>query len=168
VQGPPGNLGGRFYENGKYIGHDEPSVRFISDQPGSGNDVTFTERLPLEPNALPTVGHPGSDVTHTFELSIAPWFSIDVCDPQSAPQNPCAPESDANAPNGNYPGAGAAFVELQYPLVLGAQHRQPGMHGQRFMQPELHRAGQRGLHPDQQRAHRAAQPAAQRPGLVHA
>jgi len=105
---------GRFYENGKYIGHDEPSVRFISNQPGSGDNVTFTERLPLEPNALPTVAHPGRDVTHTFELTIAPWFSIDVCDPQSAPQNPCAPESDANAPQGTYPGAGAAFVELQF------------------------------------------------------
>jgi hypothetical protein len=105
---------GRFYENGKYIGHDEPSMRFISNQPGSGNNVTFTERLPLEPKALPTVAHPGSDVTHTFELTIAPWFSITVCDPQSAPQNPCTPESDANAPNGNYPGAGAAFVELQF------------------------------------------------------
>ena len=105
---------GRFYENGKYIGHDEPSMRFISNQPGSGNDVTFTERLPLEPNALPTVAHPGRDVTHTFELTIAPWYSITVCDPQSAPQVPCTPESDANAPNGNYPGAGAAFVELQF------------------------------------------------------
>jgi hypothetical protein len=105
---------GRFYENGKYIGHDEPSVRFISNQPGSGDNVTFTERLPLEPKALPTVAHPGSDVTHTFELTIAPWFSITVCDPQSAPQNPCTPESDANAPNGNYPGAGAGFVELQF------------------------------------------------------
>jgi len=105
---------GRFYENGKYIGHDEPSVRFISNQPGSGANVTFTERLPLEPKALPTVAHPGRDVTHTFELTLAPWFSIDVCDPQSAPQNPCTPESDANAPSGTYPGAGAAFVELQF------------------------------------------------------
>jgi hypothetical protein len=105
---------GRFYENGKYIGHDEPSMRFISNQPGSGDNVTFTERLPLEPKALPTVAHPGSDVTHTFELTIAPWYSITVCDPQSAPQNPCTPQSDANAPNGHYPGAGAAFVELQF------------------------------------------------------
>jgi hypothetical protein len=111
---PRGTENGRFEENGKYIGHDEPSMRFVSNQPGSGNDVTFIERLPLEPNALPTVGHPGRDVTHTFELTIAPWYSITVCDPQSAPQNPCTPESDVNAPAGNYPGAGAAFVELQF------------------------------------------------------
>ena len=60
------------------------------------------------------MAHPGRDVTHTFELTIAPWYSITVCDPQSAPQNPCTPESDANAPAGNYPGAGAGFVELQF------------------------------------------------------
>ena len=111
---PRGTDHGRFEENGKYIGHDEPSMRFVSNQPGSGNDVTFLERLPLEPNALPTVGHPGRDVTRTFELTIAPWYSITVCDPQSAPQNRCTPESDVNAPAGNYPGAGAAFVELQF------------------------------------------------------
>jgi hypothetical protein len=64
--------------------------------------------------ALPTVRHPGRDVTDTFELTIAPWFSNDVCDPNSAPLLPCTAESDANAPNGNYPGAGAAFVELQF------------------------------------------------------
>jgi hypothetical protein len=27
-------------------------------------------------------------VTHTFELTVAPWFSTDVCDPQSAPMLP--------------------------------------------------------------------------------
>jgi hypothetical protein len=111
---PRGSDNGRFEENDHYIGHDEPSVRFISNQRGSGADTTFTERLPVEPRALPTVRHPGRDVTHTFELTIAPWFSTDVCDPHSAPQRPCAPESDANAPRGSYPGAGAAFVELQF------------------------------------------------------
>ncbi len=111
---PRGNWGGRFYENGHYIGHDEPSIRFVSGQPGSGSNVTFNEKLPVEPAALPTVRHPGHDVTHTFELSVAPWFSTDVCDPQSAPLTPCRPESDANAPSGSYLGAGAAFVELQF------------------------------------------------------
>ncbi len=111
---PRGSWDGRFYENGHYIGHDEPSIRFVSSQPGSGDNVTFAERLPVEPLALPTVRDPGHDVTHTFELSIAPWFSIDVCDPDSTPLLPCSPQSDANAPHGGYPGAGAAFVELQF------------------------------------------------------
>jgi hypothetical protein len=111
---PRGSDEGRFEENGHYIGHDEPSVRFLSSEPGSGANTTLTERLPVEPAALPTVRHPGRDVTHTFELTIAPWLSTDVCDPQSTPMLPCAPESDANAPNGSYPGAGAAFVELQF------------------------------------------------------
>jgi hypothetical protein len=111
---PRGSYSGRFYENGHYIGHDEPSVRYISYRPGSGNAVSFTETLPTDPAALPTVRHPGNDVTHWFELSVAPWFSMDVCDPNSAPLTPCTAQSDANAPNGNYPGAGAAFVELQF------------------------------------------------------
>jgi hypothetical protein len=111
---PKGSWNGRFYENGHYIGHDEPSVRFISSQPGSGSTVTFAESLPVEPRALPTVAKPGHDVTHTFELSPAPWFSIDVCDPNSTPMLPCTPGSDANAPSANSPGAGAAFVELQF------------------------------------------------------
>ena len=104
----------RFEDNDHYIGHDEPSVRFLSGQPGSGNNVTLNEQLPVEPAALPTVRHPGKDVTHSFELTIAPWFSTTVCDPNSAPLLPCKPESDANAPAGSNPGAGAAFVELQF------------------------------------------------------
>jgi len=111
---PRGSDEGRFEDNGHYIGHDEPSVRFLSTEPGSGANTTLTERLPVEPAALPTVRHPGRDVTHTFELTIAPWLSTDVCDPNSTPQLPCTPESDANAPSGSYPGAGAAFVELQF------------------------------------------------------
>jgi hypothetical protein len=111
---PRGSDAGRFEDNGHYIGHDEPSVRFLSTQPGSGDNTTLTERLPSEPAALPTVSHPGRDVTHTFELTIAPWLSTTVCDPQSTPMLPCTPESDANAPSASSPGAGAAFVELQF------------------------------------------------------
>jgi hypothetical protein len=111
---PRGSWGGRFYENGSYIGHDEPSVRFLSSSPSSGNDFSMTETLPVDPVAAPTVADPGHDVTDWFELSVAPWFSTVVCDPNSAPLLPCTPRSDANAPHGKYPGAGAAFVELQF------------------------------------------------------
>ena len=104
----------RFEDNGHYIGHDEPSLRFISNRPGSGASVSYTERLPVEPRKLPTVRNPGHDVTHTFELTLAPWLSITVCDPNSTPMLPCTPESDANAPSSLSPGAGAAFVELQF------------------------------------------------------
>jgi hypothetical protein len=111
---PRGPWGGRFYENGHYIGHDEPSVRFLSNRRGSGNNVTMTERLPRDPSASPTVRRPGHDVTHWFELSVAPWLSITVCDPNSAPLAPCKPRSDSNAPHGKFSGGGAAFVELQF------------------------------------------------------
>jgi hypothetical protein len=117
--------GGRFYDNGWYIGHDEPDLRFLSTAPGSGDNVTWTEKLGVDPAKAPTVTSPGHDITHYLELSVAPWFSMTMCDPQSYPQNPCAPQSDANAPGpaciGVNPactqadaGAGAAFMELQF------------------------------------------------------
>jgi hypothetical protein len=34
-------VGTRFEDNGHYIGHDEPSVKFISNAPGSGNTMTY-------------------------------------------------------------------------------------------------------------------------------
>jgi hypothetical protein len=49
IRGFPGdgaNLDeGRFSDNGHYIGHDEPDLTFLSNRPGSGNDVTWTETL---------------------------------------------------------------------------------------------------------------------------
>jgi hypothetical protein len=94
----------RFEDHGHYIGHDEPSLRFISSRPGSASDVTWIERLPREPNRLPTVSRPGHDVVHTFELSLAPWFSMNLCDPNSDPLLPCKPRSDSNAAHGSFPG----------------------------------------------------------------
>ncbi len=104
----------RLEDHEHYIGHDEPSIRFLSSRPGSGSNVTWVERLGKDPSALPTVSNPGSDVTHNFELTIAPWMSMELCDPNSDPQLPCTPRSDANAPNGSYPGGGSAFMELQF------------------------------------------------------
>jgi len=104
----------RFHDNGHYIGHDEPDMTFLSSAPGSGNDVSWTETLPRDPAASPTVAHPGSDVNHWFELSIAPWFSMAQCDPKSYPLTPCDPRSDRNAANGGFPGGGGAFQELQF------------------------------------------------------
>ncbi len=116
--------GGRFYDNGVYIGHDEPDMIFYSQQPGSGNDVTWTEQLGTDPTAAPTVQTPGSDVAHWFELSVAPWVSMMMCDPHSYPLHPCTPRSDANAPapctiSANlcphgYQGGGSAFMEMQF------------------------------------------------------
>lgn len=107
-----------FYDNGQYIGHDEPIIRFLSKRPGSGNDITWIERLPHDPKALPTVNEPGNDVTHWFELSIAPWFSMALCNAKSYPLNPCKPRSDSNAPR--HPptfdrgGGGSSFLEMQF------------------------------------------------------
>jgi hypothetical protein len=111
---------GRFYDNGHYIGHDEPDTTFTSSAPGSGNNVSWTTTLGRDPKAAPTVAHPGHDVSDWFELTPAPWFSMAMCDPGSFPLTNCVPESDANAPTCTVAncvsglGGGSAFMEMQF------------------------------------------------------
>jgi hypothetical protein len=109
-----GANGGRFYDNGWYIGHDEPTIQFLSTKPGTGDNVTWNQQLPVDPAAAPTDNSPGSPVTHTFELTVAPWLSMMMCDPNSYPQTPCTPESDSNATSYNGEGGGSAFMEMQF------------------------------------------------------
>jgi hypothetical protein len=104
----------RYIDNGWYVGHDEPSVKFISNTPGSGNTMSYTVKLPVDPTAAPT---PSGSVTNYGQLSIAPWFGLPMCDPDSYPQNSCTPDSDSNSGSISNPNdAGSAFMELQlYP-----------------------------------------------------
>jgi hypothetical protein len=113
--------GGKFYDNGVYIGHDEPDTTFLSSTPGSGNNISWSLTLGRDPGRLPTDARPGHDVSHWFELSPAPWFSMALCDPNSYPQTPCTPESDSNAPTCGgvacttaQSGGGSAFMEMQF------------------------------------------------------
>ena len=112
--------GGRFYDNGHYIGRDEPDTDFISNAPGSGNNVSWTLTLGKDPTAAPTGVDPGHDVSDWFELTPAPWFSMALCDPNSFPQTACTPESDSNAPACLGPdcttnlGGGSAFMEMRF------------------------------------------------------
>ena len=106
--------GQRFIDNGWYVGHDEPSVKFISSQPGSGNTMTYVMKVPVDPSKAPTAT---GSVTNYGQLSVAPWFGLPMCDPKSYPQNPCTPDSDTNSGSISDPNAaGSAFMELQlYP-----------------------------------------------------
>ncbi|MEO6891642.1 MAG: hypothetical protein ABI456_18810 [Ktedonobacteraceae bacterium] len=92
---------GRGYDNGHYVGHDEPSIQFLSSQPNSGNNVKWSITLPRE-RPLPA--------TQTFENQVAFWFSMALCDPGSFPQGACIPNSDKNNPYV----AGSAFLEMQF------------------------------------------------------
>ncbi len=103
----------RFYDNGHYVGHDEPSVKFISALPGSGNTMNYAMRLPRDP-AQAADRFRGTRTDYA-ELSLAPWFGLPMCDPHSYPQNPCTPDSDTNSGALTSPGAaGSAFMELQF------------------------------------------------------
>jgi hypothetical protein len=108
---------------GTYTGHDEPSLLFYSNVPGSGNNVRYKVRLPTDPPHLPT--QDGTGGTFNFQLYPAFWFGMAVCDTQSAPEYThadCPPDSDANIFDGSNPAAmdyigkhpGTAFLELQF------------------------------------------------------
>src|SRR5215470_2317749 len=101
----------RFIDNGHYVGHDEPSVKFISSTAGSGNTMTYFMRLPHDPRKKATND---GKVVDAAELSPAIWFGLPLCDPKSYPQNPCTPDSDYNLGVITNPAdAGSAFMELQ-------------------------------------------------------
>jgi hypothetical protein len=108
---------------GRYTGHDEPSVLYYSDTPGSGNNNRYRLVLPKDPPTLPT--QDGTGGTFNFQNRIAFWFGMDLCDNQSAPEfthAPCTPNSDANIFDGADPSRpdyigrhpGTAFLELQF------------------------------------------------------
>src|SRR5579859_6211655 len=101
-----------FEDNGHYIGHDEPTMRFLSATPNSANTFTTWIRLPVDPKRAPT---PNGSVTNYMDLSVAPWIGLPLCDPGSMPQNPCTPDSNSNFSDINNPSAaGAAFMEMQF------------------------------------------------------
>jgi hypothetical protein len=103
---------GRFIDNKWYVGHDEPSVKFISSTPGSGNTMTYLMKVSRDPAKAPTAS---GSVTDYGQLSVAPWFGLPICDPNSYPQNSCTPDSDTNSGLISDPGAaGSAFMELQF------------------------------------------------------
>ncbi|MHB8719499.1 MAG: hypothetical protein ACYDAC_11500 [Candidatus Dormibacteria bacterium] len=113
---------GRFYDNGHYVGHDEPSVKFISTAAGSGYQMTYFQQLPVDPTGPPSTSHTGATTSIYNELSPAPWYGLPICDSNSYPttgglspqSHPCTPLSDSNAPTSTSPGGGAAFMELQF------------------------------------------------------
>src|SRR5512146_1954207 len=107
---------------GNYIGHDEPSVLFYSDKPGSGNSNVYRLILPKDPPTLPK--QDGTGGTFNFQLPPAFWFGMAMCDSQSYPEftNTCVPDTDANIFDNGDPTAadyighhpGTAFMEMQF------------------------------------------------------
>jgi hypothetical protein len=110
------------FGGGYYTGHDEPSVLFYSNTPGSGNYNVYHMTLPKDPPTLPK--QDGTGGTFNFQLHPAFWFGMAMCDSQSAPNpgQPCAPDTDANIFDGSNPAApdyigkhpGTAFMEMQF------------------------------------------------------
>jgi hypothetical protein len=101
--------GGRFEDNGHYVGHDEPTIQWISGTSNSAASMVWVVTLPTA-DPVPTAS--GSAVAN-FELYPAFWMSLALCDPNSWPFRPCTPDSDSNSSN-ILTGAGSAALELQF------------------------------------------------------
>ncbi len=97
-----------------YIGHDEPSLLFYSNQPGSGYTSIYRLTLPKDPPLKPKQN--GTGGTWNFQLHPTFWLAMAMCDDQSAP-NPggspgagpnikCVPDSDTNIYDGSDPNEG--------------------------------------------------------------
>jgi hypothetical protein len=108
---------------GRYVGHDEPSLLFYSNVPGSGNNYRSQLRIPEEPPTRPNDA--GTGGTYNFQLHPAFWFGMALCDSESSPNpglKPCPADTDANIADSADPNAsdyigkhvGSAFVELQF------------------------------------------------------
>jgi hypothetical protein len=98
-----------------YVGHDEPSLLFYSDVPGSGNDLQYQLVLPSDPSANKPLMRGKS---YNFELRPTFWLGMTLCDTQSYPEqlSTCTPDSDSNItdPALTYKSPGQAYMELQF------------------------------------------------------
>ena len=101
----------KVFGQGVYVGHDEPSVLFYSNQPGAGNRMQYQLTLPSDPPQA-------TANAFNFQLHPAFWFGMAMCDTQSFPEQltTCTPDSDSNivdpAVSPNHPGV--AFMEMQF------------------------------------------------------
>jgi hypothetical protein len=100
---------------GHYVGHDEPSMLFYSNRPGSGNHMRYNVTLPVDPSSA----HPDNvNRSYAFELSGADWFGMAMCDTQSYPEQVknCPPDSNRNIldPAVSPKHVGEAFMEMQF------------------------------------------------------
>ena len=107
----------------EYTGHDEPSLLFYSNTAGSGNSSKYELVLPSDPKVQPNQA--GTAGTWNFQLHVAFWVGMALCDNQSGPEfthAPCTPDSDTNIFDGTDPAGpdyigkhpGTAFLELQF------------------------------------------------------
>jgi hypothetical protein len=103
------------FGTGVYVGHDEPSVLFYSNTPGSGSTNRWQVVLPTDP---PPTNPAVAGKSYSFQLHVAFWFGMAMCDTQSYPEqvSTCTPDSDTNIvdPSVSPAHPGAAFMEMQF------------------------------------------------------
>src|SRR5438128_405144 len=101
----------KVFGQGVYVGHDEPSVLFYSNQAGAGNRMRYQLTLPSDPPQA-------TANAFNFQLHPAFWSGLAMYDTQSFPEllPNCKPDSDSNivdpAISPRHPGV--AFMEMQF------------------------------------------------------
>ena len=150
---PHGDCRGRtaFYDNGHYIGHDEPSVRFISNAPGSGERRHVRRAAAGRDPRAAADRQPPREGRHPLLRADGRAVDLDRRVRSATPtphDSRASRESDSNAPTRHEPrrrrgvrGAAVLPARLcavrrqhqlrQHPLVLGAHDRQPRVHTRR-------------------------------------
>jgi hypothetical protein len=114
------------FGEGHYVGHDEPSTLFYSNQPGSGNQMRYELTLPRDPSPTPL----SNGKSFNFQLHPAFWFGMAMCATMSYPEllSTCTPDSDKNivdpAISPRHPGT--AFMEMQFYPPGWAPFQLPG------------------------------------------
>ena len=111
---PRGTWGGRFEDNGVYVGHDEPSVKFISSA-RQREQHDLRHAAVQGPAGQADRSPHGKTVSDYAELSPAPWFGLPICDPELVPAEPLQARQRLQQRAINDPNAaGSAFMEFQF------------------------------------------------------
>ncbi len=172
----------RFTDNGVYIGHDEPIIRFLSKRHGSGQQHHLEGAAAVRSHR-PADGRPPGHRRHPLVRALDRAVVLD-----GALQRGVLPAQSVQAAQRLQRTAAPAHVRpgrrrqlvprdavlparvravrrldlvRQHALVRVAAHQRPRVPARvRELQHQLRRADQLRVHPDERRAHRAAQPAA--------
>ena len=120
--------GYRFQDNGHYIGHDEPSVKFISHQAGSGNTMTYIMKMPVDPRKAATANGSVTTTSSSARRRGSGWRCATRTPTRRTPASPTATATTAaiSSPNAGGLGVhGAPALPAGHHPVRGQHQLQP-------------------------------------------
>ena len=101
----------RFEDNGHYIGHDEPSVKFISSTRGSGNTMSYLTKMPVDPQQVPDPERQSHELRPAVHRALVRLADVR---PELLPAERLRPGQRHQHRPGSADRCGSAFMELQF------------------------------------------------------